>query len=225
MKYRCEQIVDRKCFVINEKFSIDEKLSKFEKLMINEENYQKNLNNQYKKFIENLLILNNELLLMRKHEKHYEDDNESYRNQLQHIKNQINKFDQELLKQQELIYHHDFLKQTIDRRINRILSEKNNNEKLIQSDQQNRELKTEYENKKSQYNQLQNQLKILHEELRIIKRDFDQLNEEKNDFNNKFIQFDLYTTLSEKMIKKLNNEKEVKDSFYFVEEIGFSRII
>jgi len=195
--------------VLNEKFSVDEKLSKFEKLMENEQKYQNNLNNQFKKFTEHFFVLNNELLLIRKQEKQYETDNQSYRNQIHNIKNQINKLDQQLLKQQELIYHQDFLKQTVDRRINRILGEKNN-EKYSESDLKIRELQNEYEKKKSQYDQLQNQIKILNEELRIIKRDFDQLINEKNDLNDKFLQFDLYITLSEKMIKKLNNEKEVK---------------
>ncbi|CAF5134028.1 unnamed protein product, partial [Rotaria magnacalcarata] len=68
--------------------------------------------------------------------------------------------------------------------------------------------------KKYEYDQLQNQIKILNEELRIVKRDFDQLMIEKNDLSEKFLQFDLYTTLSDKLIKKLNDEKED----YLVEE-------
>ncbi len=91
--------------------------------MKNEEKYQNDLNNQYKKLTENNFQLNNELLSIRKREKQYEIDNQSYRTQLHNIKNQINKLDQQLLKQQELIYHQDFLKQTIDRRLNRIIGE------------------------------------------------------------------------------------------------------
>jgi chromosome segregation ATPase len=215
LKQRHEQMLDRKGFVLNEKFSIDEKLSKFEKLMENEQKYQIKLNNQYKNLTEHLFSLNNELLLIRKREKQYEIDNQSYQNQMHNIKNQINKLDQQLLKQQELIYHHEFIKQTIDRRLNRISGEKNN-EKYSESDLKIRELKIECETKKTQYDQLQNQIKILNEELRIIKRDLNQLTDEKNDLNDKFLQFDLYITLSEKMIKKLNTEKEVKNYFFLI---------
>jgi chromosome segregation ATPase len=194
---------------LNEKYSLEEKLLKFEKLFEDEQKYQNHLNSQHKKSTKIFFILNNELSSIRQRERQYEIDHQAYRNQIHNIKNQINKFDQQLLKQQEVIYHQDFVKQTIDRRLNRIIGEKTN-EKYSESDLKIRQLKTEYENKKSQVNQLQNQIKILHEELRMIKHDFDQLTEEKNDFKNKFIQFDLYITLSEKMIKKINTEKEVK---------------
>ena len=199
--------------VLNEKFSFTEKFSKFEKLIENDQKYQNNLNNQYKKLSENLFLLNNELLSIRKREKQYDLDNQAYHNQIHNIKNQIDKLDQQLLKQQELIYHQDFVKQTVDRRLNRLLGEKTN-EKYSESDVKIRELRNEHEKKKYQYDQLQNQMKILNEELRIVKRDFDQLNLEKNDFNEKFLQFDLYINLSEKMIKKTNNEKEVNGFFF-----------
>jgi chromosome segregation ATPase len=180
--------------------------------MIHDQKYQNNLNNQYKKLSENLFLLNNELLSIRKREKQYEFDNQAYRNHIHNTRNQIDKLDQQLLKQQELIYHQDFLKQTIDRRLNQMLGE-TTNEKSSESELKIRELRNEYEKKKSHYDQLQNQIKILNEELRITKRDFDQLNQEKNDFNEKFLQFDLHITLTEKNIKKLNNEKEVKNVF------------
>ncbi|CAF1211887.1 unnamed protein product [Rotaria sordida] len=207
LKQRHEQILDRKYFILNEKFSIDEKLSKFEKLMKNEQKYQNNLNNQYKKLSEIFFLLNNKLLFIRKHEKQYEIDNQAYQNQIHNMKNQINQLDQQLLKQQELIYNQDFIKQNIDRRLNRLLGEKTN-EKYSEFDLKIHELQNEYEKKKYQYDQLQNQIKILNDELRIIKRDFDQLIIDKNDLNEKFLQFDLYISLSEKLIKKLNNEKE-----------------
>ena len=212
LKHRHEQILDRKRFITNEKISIDEKLSKYEKLMENEQKYQNDLNNQNKKFSEKLYLLNNELLVLRKREKQYEFDNQVYRNQIYNIKNQIEKLDQQLLKQQELIYHQDFLKQTIDRRLNRLIGEKTN-EKYSESELKIRQLQNEYETKKTQYDQLQNQIKILNEELRITKRDFDQLNRDKNDLNEKFLQFDLYITLTGKKINKLNNDKEVKYVF------------
>jgi hypothetical protein len=200
---------DRKHFILNEKFSIDEKFSKFEKLMENEQKYQTNLNHQLKKQSENLFLLNNEILLLRKHEKEFDINIQAYINQMRNIRTQINKFDQQLLKQQEFIYHQDFLKQTTDRRLNRMLGEKSN-EKYSESDLKIRELRKEYETKKNQYDQLEIQLKIVNEELRIIKRDFDQLAEGKNLFHEKFLQFDLYTSLSEKLTKKLNTEKEVQ---------------
>ena len=180
--------------------------------MKTEQNYQTNLNYQYKKLMEKKFVINNELLDIRKREKQYEIDNHAYQNQINNLKNQINKFDQQLLKQQELIYHQDFLKQTIDRRLNKMLGEKTN-DKYLDFDVKIRELQKEHEKKKNQYDQIQNQMKILNDELRITKRDFEQLIDEKKDFNEKFLQFDLYITLSEKMIKKLNIEKEVKSLF------------
>ncbi|CAF2823340.1 unnamed protein product [Rotaria sp. Silwood2] len=213
LKQHHQQILDRKYVILNEKFSIDEKLSKFEKLMENEQKYQNNLNYQYKKLSETCFLLNNKLLFIRKQEKQYEIDNQAYQNQVHNMKNQINQLDQQLLKQQELIYHQDFIKQTIDRRLNRLLGEKTN-EKYSEFDLKIRELQNEYEKKKYQYDQLQNQIKILNEELRMSKRDFDQLIIDKNDLNEKFLQFDLYITLSEKLIKKINNGKED----YLVEE-------
>ncbi|CAF1269971.1 unnamed protein product [Adineta steineri] len=207
LKQQHKDIINRKSFILNEKFTINEKLSKFDKLMENEEKYQKKLNGQYKKYSEVFFLLNNELLSLKKREKQYDLDNQTYRNQIHSIKYQINKFDQQLLKQQELIYHQDFLKQTIDHRLNRILNEKMN-EKSSESDLKINELQNEYKKKKSQYDQLQSQIKLLHEEIRLIKRDFDQLIEEKNELNEKFLQFDLYTNLSDKMITKLNDEKE-----------------
>ncbi|CAF2405386.1 unnamed protein product [Rotaria sp. Silwood2] len=213
LKQHHQQILDRKYVILNEKFSIDEKLSKFEKLMENEQKYQNNLNYQYKNLSETCFLLNNKLLFIRKQEKQYEIDNQAYQNQVHNMKNQINQLDQQLLKQQELIYHQDFIKQTIDRRLNRLLGEKTN-EKYSEFDLKIRELQNEYEKKKYQYDQLQNQIKILNEELRMSKRDFDQLIIDKNDLNEKFLQFDLYITLSEKLIKKINNGKED----YLVEE-------
>lgn len=153
--------------------------------------------------------LNNEVLSIRRKEKQYENNHQFYENQIHNLKSQLNKYDYELLKQQELIYHHEFLKQTIDRRYNKIINEKNAKQKILQSDNQIYDLKAEYERKKLQFNQLNNQIKILQEELRIIKRDFQRLNDEKTNLNDKFLQFDLYITLSEKKIKKINNEKEV----------------
>ncbi|CAF1386454.1 unnamed protein product [Rotaria magnacalcarata] len=213
LKKRHEQILDRKYYILNEKFSTDEKLVKFENLMESEQKYQTNLNHQYKKLSEIFFQSNNKLLFIRKHEKQYEIDIQAYQNQIHKMKNQINQLDQQLLKQQELIYHQDFIKQSIDRRLNRLLGEKTN-EKNSEINLKIRELQNENNKKKYEYDQLQNQIKILNEELRIVKRDFDQLMIEKNDLSEKFLQFDLYTTLSDKLIKKLNDEKED----YLVEE-------
>ncbi|CAF4806020.1 unnamed protein product, partial [Rotaria sp. Silwood2] len=139
LKQHHQQILDRKYVILNEKFSIDEKLSKFEKLMENEQKYQNNLNYQYKNLSETCFLLNNKLLFIRKQEKQYEIDNQAYQNQVHNMKNQINQLDQQLLKQQELIYHQDFIKQTIDRRLNRLLGEKTN-EKYSEFDLKIREL-------------------------------------------------------------------------------------
>ena len=214
VKLRYDKIVERKCSILTEKFSIDEKLSKLDKLMENEQNYQVNLNNRYKKLSENLFQLNDQLISMRKNEKKNEMNNQASRNQLYNIKKQIKQLDQQLVKQQEFIYYQDFIKQTIDRRLNRILREKAN-EKYSEYDLQVHELQSEYDKKNYQYNQLQNQITILYEELRIIKRDCNQFNLEKTDFNEKLLQFDLYINQSEKLVKKLNNDKEVKYSTFY----------
>ncbi|UJR21235.1 hypothetical protein I4U23_024330 [Adineta vaga] len=206
-KQHHEQILDRKRFILNENITIQDKLSKLEKSMENEQKYQNNLNSQYKKLSETFFLLNNEVSSICKREKQVDIDNQIHRNQLHNSKNQIQKLDQQLFKQQELIYHQDFLKQTVDRRLNRLLGEKSN-EKTSESELKIRQLQNEFQKKKAQHIQLANQMKILQEELRIIKRDFNQLNEEKNDSNEKFLQFDLYINLSEKMIQKLNTEKE-----------------
>ena len=149
---------------------------------------------------------------MRKREQQFDINNQTYRNQIQTIRNQIHRLDQQLFKQQELIYQQDFLKQTIERRLNRLLGEKST-EKTSETESKIRQLKNDLEKKQSEHDQLEYQMKVVHEELRIVKRDFDQSNTEKNEFNEKFLQFDLYTNLSDKMIKKLHDEKEVKTYF------------
>ncbi|CAF5164282.1 unnamed protein product, partial [Rotaria magnacalcarata] len=146
--------------------------------MESEQKYQTNLNHQYKKLSEIFFQSNNKLSFIRKHEKQYEIDIQAYQNQIHKMKNQINQLDQQLLKHQELIYHQDFIKQSIDRRLNRLLGEKTN-EKNSEINLKIRELQNENNKKKYEYDQLQNQIKILNEELRIVKRDFDQLMIEK----------------------------------------------
>lgn len=197
---------------------------KFDKLMENEQKYQNELNNQHRKASDLFFQLNNKLSIIHKEERQYETNNRSYQNQIQNMKSQINQLDQQLLKQQEFIYHQDFTKQIIERRINRLLGEKTN-EKSSEIDVKIHELQNENNNKKYQYDQLQNQIKILNEELRVVKRDFDSLLVEKRDLNEKFLQFDLYTNLSDKLIKKLNNEKEViLFQLYLFDKSSFSLI-
>ena len=128
---------------------------------------------------------------------------------MDYLQNQLTKFDQQLFQQQELIYHQDFQKQTIDRRLNRLLAEKNNNN-LSQSEEKLRQLREDDTKRKSHRDQLENQMKILYEELRLIKHQSNQLITEKTHWQDQLIQFDLYNTLTEKMIKKLNTEKEVR---------------
>ncbi|CAF0873509.1 unnamed protein product [Adineta ricciae] len=207
LKQRQEQILDRKQFTLNENITIQEKLSKLETSLVNERKYQTSLNHQFKTFSEHLFQLNNELSSLRKREQQFDINNQTYRNQIQSIRNHIHRLDQQLFKQQELIYHQDFLKQTIERRLNRLLGEKSN-EKSSETESKIRQLKNDFEKKKSEHDQLEYQMKVVHEELRIVKRNFDQSNTEKNEFNEKFLQFDLYTNLSDKMMKKLNDEKE-----------------
>jgi len=176
--------------------------------MFNEEKYQQTLRKQFLKFEKKFFSIHNELYHFRQREKSIERNNQAYRNQLKTSKNQILQFDQQLLKQQELIYHHDFIRQTIDRSLNRILNEQTQ-EKVSEFESKIRDLRTEYNMKKTQMNQIENQLKILHDELRIIKRDYEQLDKEKQDFQEKFVQFDLYVVLSEKSIRKQSIKKEV----------------
>lgn len=177
--------------------------------MENEQKYKSNLNKQYEKSLETSLKLNSQLLLMRNKQNQYEMDNKGHENQLHHLKNKTNQVDQQLLQQQEIMYHQDFLKKIIDRRLTRLLGEKTT-DKHSELELKIHDLRNEYENKKHQYEQLQSQIKILNEELRIIKRDLDHLSDEKNDLNEKFLPLDLHMTISEKLIKKLNSEKEVK---------------
>ena len=95
MKSICKNTIHRKYFILNDKYSINEKLSKLDQLMNNEQKYQINLKNQYKKYLENLFQLNQQLLLIRKREKKFKINNQAYQNQLINMKKQINQFDQE----------------------------------------------------------------------------------------------------------------------------------
>ena len=203
-----EQMLDRKRFLLNQTFSTNEKLSKVDQLMASEQTYQTHLHYQYKKLSEQLFLLNNDVFTLRQREHEYEIANSASSNQLGHMKNHLAKFDQQLLKQQELIYHQDFTKETIERRVNRLVGEKSN-EKSPESDLKLRELRKEFETKKTHHDQLELQMKVSHDELRVLKREFDQLSKEKSEYHEKFLQLDLNMSSCDKALKRLTRDKEV----------------
>lgn len=86
---------------------------------------------------------------------------------------------------------------------------KKTKEKFSTSDDKLRLIQQEFLKKKSHYDQLQQQMKILHEDIRLTKHQCQQFINEKNQWNNQIIQFDLHEILTEKIIKKLTREKEV----------------
>ena len=202
------ELLERKSFILNSKYSTEDKLSQLDKSFELDRNYHQYLCTRQSQFTEQLFHLNNELSQIHQREKQYQLENHSSQNQLDYLHNQLLKFDQQLFQQQEVIYHQDFHKQTIDRRLNQLLGEKTK-EKYSTSDEKLRQVQEEFTKNKSHYDQLQQQMKIVREEVRLTKQECQQLINEKNQWKNQFLQLDLCHTLTEKMIKKITTEKEV----------------
>ena len=208
MKHSHEQMLDRKRSLLNQTFSTNEKLSKVDLLLASEQTYQTHLQQQYKALSEQLFLLNKDVFALRQREHEHEIANSASSTQLVHMKTQLAKFDQQLLKQQELIYHQDFTKETIERRVNRLVGEKSN-EKTPESDLKLRQLRKEFDTKTIHHDQLKLQMKVSHDELRVLKREFDQLSKEKSTFQETFVQLDVNMSSCDKALKRLTRDKEV----------------
>lgn len=204
-----QDLLERKSFILNSKYSTEEKLSKLNKSFELDQHSHQQSHHHLTKLTDQLFHLTNDLSQIRQQEQHIQLSNRTSDNQLVYLQNQLMKFDQQLFQQQEFIYHQDFQKQTIDRQVNRLIAEKNNTN-LEDESEKLRQLREDFNKRISHRDQLDNQMKILHEELRVIKHQSNQLNTEKTHWHDQLRQFDLYDTLTEKMIKKLNTEKEVR---------------
>lgn len=211
LRERYQQLLDQKRSILHEQISLEEKQRKFENFVEDEEKYQNHLQQDLKKFSHHAFLLKTEVIHLHQSEKQYDNDHQMLLNQIRHRKHQIHQLDQQLYKQQELIYHQDFTKQAIDRRLNRLLGEKKT-DPSSELELKRRQLKKDLEERKVHFEQLQTQIKQLRDDLRLIKRDKECLIREKSELQEKFLQFDLYETLSEKSIRQWTNRKEVKEA-------------
>lgn len=187
--------------------SAEERASRMDELLRQEEARQKELDVELKRLRELHFRKTQELYQARTDERNTEAEIQGSRAAIRNLNSKINKLDHDSLKQQEIVYNQDFAIQQLERRINRMQGEQSNEEKL-QLEAKIKELTEELEQKSHTRHMLSLQLKRLQDDVRRVKRDLEKSTTEKDSLTSKIEELDLHNDSSQRELVNVINIKQ-----------------
>ncbi|NXH47369.1 CCD39 protein, partial [Dicaeum eximium] len=197
---------DKLKLAIEETLSAEEKASRFEEILKEEEKSVEEKENEMRQLKELLFKKTQELKVQSDKEKIVLAEIEGGQKSLKNLKSRLCKLDTDLLKQQELIYNQDFYIQQIQRRLSRLEGEVNSDEKKLLEGKV-AELKKTLEEKKKEYDVLQSLYRKLQNDVQVTKRTIDKTREETSGLIEKIEELTLF---NERSLQELRKAKHIK---------------
>jgi len=202
-----KQLVERLKNEIESTLTAEENANLMEKFFIESKQREFQLNQEIKKQSDLHFKVTQELYSLKLIEKNLDAEINGCEATLKNLENRINRLDHDSLKQAEVIYGQDFKIQTLERKVNRLLGEKNNDEK-IELEVKISELKKVKEEKRAQFDTLLNQYKRVEDETRKSKREIEDLNKEKDYIGSKIAELTLHIDTAQRLLEKSTVQKE-----------------
>lgn len=186
--------------------SAEENAKRMEEFFLKSKGKETALNQEIKKKSDHHFKVIQELHNLKKKEKNFEAELNGCDATLKNLENRINKLDHDSLKQAEVIYTQDFNLQSLERRVNRLQGEKNNDEQA-ELEKKIEELKKIKGEKKDQYDLLMVQYKRVEDETRKSKRGIDELNKDKTYIDSKIAELSLHIDTAQRLLEKITIQK------------------
>lgn len=197
---------------IESTLTAEENAKRMEEFFLETKRSEAIINQEMKKRSEQHFKITQELYTLKANEKNLDAEISGCEATLKNLENRINRLDHDSLKQAEVIYGQDFNIQTLERRMNRLQGEKNNDEQ-VELERKIAELKKIKEEKRNQYDTLMIQYKRVEDETRKSKREIEKLSEEKTYIDSKIAELTLHIDTAEKLFSKIVVQKEVSISY------------
>ncbi|NWQ74557.1 CCD39 protein, partial [Columbina picui] len=221
MKKEIKKKQDRACFLkernaslsnklellTEETLSSEEKASRMEAVLKEEEKTVKEKETEVNQLKELLFKKTQELKAQKDKEKCVLAEIEGSRASLKNLKSRLHRLDAEALKVQEHIYNQDFYIQQVQRRLSRLEGDVNAGERQA-LEAKIAELKKTLQEKKNAYDVLQAQHKKLESDVHFLKRAMDKTGEETSGVMVKINELNLFNERSDQELKKAKAIKQ-----------------
>ncbi|CAF0814550.1 unnamed protein product [Didymodactylos carnosus] len=207
LRIRKRELVDRKREILDTKYTAEEKATKMEKLFVDEQERENQLNNELKFLSERMYKITQQIFDYKTKEKNLDAEINGSIVTLNNLQSKTDKLDHDALKQQEVLYHQDFEIQSLERRINRMQGEKSTDEQA-ELERKINDLQIQLQQKRDDHVILTNQTKQIQEETRRLKRSIDDTSKEREKQVSKIEELDLHSNNAQREIQKLNEQKE-----------------
>jgi chromosome segregation ATPase len=188
--------------------SAEENAKRMEKFFLDTKQKEMSMVSEMKKRSDYHFKVTQELYSLKAEEKNLQAEINGCESTLKSLENRINRLDHESLKQAEVIYTQDFHIQALERRVNRLQGEKNNDEQL-ELEKKIAELKRVKEEKKNQFDTLMVQFKRVEDEKRKTKRELEELDKDGSYINSKIAELRLHIDTAQRLFDKIVVQKEV----------------
>ncbi len=206
MEQTNKELVENLKETIEVTLSAEENAKRMEEFFLKARAKEGTLNQEIKKKSDNHFKTLQELADLRKKEKNYEAELNGCEANLKNLENRINKLDHDSLKQAEVIYTQDFNLQALERRVNRLQGEKNNDEQ-VELERRIAELKKVKAEKKDQFDMLLVQYKRVEDESRKSKRGIEELNKDKAYIDSKIAELTLHIDTAQRLLERITVSK------------------
>jgi hypothetical protein len=200
-------LVERLKNEVESTLTAEENANLMEKFFLESKQREFQLNQEIKKQSDLHFKVTQELYSLKLIERNLEAEINGCEATLKNLENRINRLDHDSLKQAEVIYRQDFKIQELERSVNRLQGEKNNDEK-IELEVKISELKKVKEEKRAQFDTLLNQYKRVEDESRKSKREIEELNKEKDYIGSKIAELTLHIDTAQRLLEKSTVQKE-----------------
>ncbi len=200
-------MVERLKNEVESTLTAEENANLMEKFFLESKQREFQLNQEIKKQSDLHFKVTQELYSLKLIERNLEAEINGCEATLKNLENRINRLDHDSLKQAEVIYRQDFKIQELERSVNRLQGEKNNDEK-IELEVKISELKKVKEEKRAQFDTLLNQYKRVEDESRKSKREIEELNKEKDYIGSKIAELTLHIDTAQRLLEKSTVQKE-----------------
>ncbi|XP_071608694.1 coiled-coil domain-containing protein 39 [Heliangelus exortis] len=193
--------------VTEETLSSEDKSLRMEEILKEEEKIVQEKETEIIQLKELFFKKTQELKLQKDKEKCVLAEIEGSRKSLKSLKNRLQRFNADALKQQELIYNQDFYIQQIQRRLSRLEGEVNEDEKQV-LEAKIAELKKTLEEKQNTYDVLKAQHRKLQNDVHLIKRAMEKTGEETDGMLIKINELNIFNERSDQELRKAKATKQ-----------------
>ncbi|CAL8281059.1 unnamed protein product [Lota lota] len=187
--------------------SVEERAAQFDQLLRDEEQATKELDMQLQHHREALFRQKQNLQALKTKEKDLTAQMMGSKAALSSLKGHIDKLDQNLLKQQEIIYNQNIQIQQLESKTARLLGEVNVEEKQA-LEQRTAQLTSTLEERTRTAQLLSIQLKELEDDIRCVRKEAERTAAENREMTAKMDELQLFNDASDKELRKLRTSKQ-----------------